>query len=115
MQGGGGEVVLPVLRAPDNEADAVSPEQIQKNKFLKRSIQAITASMRHKNNFLCAHCKYFRIMSNHIRGIVVQGTQYALRFSIIRITAELINQPGKFPYPYFGTAPMHSHPLRYAK
>ena len=28
MQGGGGEVVLPVLRAPDNAADAVPTEQI---------------------------------------------------------------------------------------
>ncbi len=32
MQGGGGEGVLPVLRAPDNAADAVPPEQIQKFK-----------------------------------------------------------------------------------
>ncbi len=28
MQGGGGEVVLPVLRVPDNAADAVPSEQI---------------------------------------------------------------------------------------
>ncbi len=28
MQGRGGEGVLPVLRAPDNAADAVPPEQI---------------------------------------------------------------------------------------
>ncbi len=29
MQGGEGEGVLPVLRAPDNAADAVPPEQIR--------------------------------------------------------------------------------------
>ncbi len=32
MQGGGGEGVLPVLRVPDNAADAVPCEQIQKMK-----------------------------------------------------------------------------------
>ncbi len=47
MQGGGGEVVLPVLRAPDNAADAVPPEQIPYNlkdfsNIRKFGIEAIT-------------------------------------------------------------------------